>query len=181
MQNENTSFPAQVASITDTDGTIHPQWFRFKNSDGELITIKNFRIKRESPDSNLIGKNFLCVSAVYGQEQEFFLCYNYSRHTWTIEYRTTEQERQYLLTGQTRLQHWAFVPMKSLFPSIFKIKQSVDSEFSFIFSFSLSSSFSSSLSETATSDDCVVLCHTIVRRFFVKTDTILSFLDLSKT
>lgn len=24
MQNENTSFPAQVASITDTDGTIHP-------------------------------------------------------------------------------------------------------------------------------------------------------------
>lgn len=101
MQNENTSFPAQVASITDTDGTIHPQWFRFKNSDGELITIKNFRIKRESPDSNLIGKNFLCVSALYGQEQEFFLCYNYSRHTWTIEYRTTEQERQYLLTGQT--------------------------------------------------------------------------------
>lgn len=72
MQNENTSFPAQVASITDTDGTIHPQWFRFKNSDGELITIRNLRIKRESPDSNLIGKNFLCVSAVYGQEQEFF-------------------------------------------------------------------------------------------------------------
>lgn len=41
----NKSFPAQVSAVFDTTGLIHPQWCRFRNSDGELIKIESIIVE----------------------------------------------------------------------------------------------------------------------------------------
>lgn len=89
------SIPAQVCCVTDTDGTIHPKWIRFKDENEGIITIQNLEILKEHTDA--IWNNFLCSALMYGQIQKFILCYNYGRHKWTIEYRANETDRKYLL------------------------------------------------------------------------------------
>lgn len=93
--NKDMSIPVQVCSVTDTDGTIHPKWIRFKNENEELIAIQNLEIIKTHSDA--VWNNFLCLSPMYGQKQQFILCYNYGRHKWTIEYRKDEKDRRYLL------------------------------------------------------------------------------------
>lgn len=98
--NDRCSFPAQVCAVFDTDGTMHPQWVRFKNADDEIITLQNFIILRENSNFDKIWKNFLCTSKTIRDGKEFFLCYNYTRHVWEIEYNVSLDRKKYLLTGQ---------------------------------------------------------------------------------
>lgn len=64
------SIPAQVCCVTDTDGTIHPKWIRFKDENEGIITIQNLEILKEHTDA--IWNNFLCSALMYGQTKSLF-------------------------------------------------------------------------------------------------------------
>ena len=86
------NIPAQVISITDTDGSVTPLRVRFKDpASGEINVIKR--------SDKQMDVNFLCSVRQYNREIKFYLGYNYSRHVWTIQVRDTKEEYDYLLNS----------------------------------------------------------------------------------
>lgn len=76
--------PVQMISCTDTDGKITPMRFRFRDKNGELVTVTIDKVMSEDQDRNRIGVNFSCNAVVYGTEKTFHLWYNYFAHEWRL-------------------------------------------------------------------------------------------------
>ena len=92
------NIPAQVISITDTDGSVTPLRVRFKDpASGEIQTYSEVNVIKRSDKQ--MDVNFLCSVRQYNREINFYLGYNYSRHVWTIQVRDTKEEYDYLLNS----------------------------------------------------------------------------------
>ena len=78
------NIPVQMISCTDTDGTITPMRFRFRDKSGEIITIKIEKILSTDQDRNRMGINFSCTATLYGTQKKFTLWYSYTAHEWHI-------------------------------------------------------------------------------------------------
>ena len=92
------NIPAQVISITDTDGSVTPLRVRFKDpASGEIRTYSEVNVIKRSDKQ--MDVNFLCSVRQYNREIKFYLGYNYSRHVWTIQVRDTREEYDYLLNS----------------------------------------------------------------------------------
>lgn len=76
--------PVQMISCTDTDGKITPIRFRFRDRNGELITVTVDKVLTQDQDRNRIGANFSCAATLYGARKTFRLRYNYSAHEWRL-------------------------------------------------------------------------------------------------
>ena len=70
----NKSFPAQVSAVFDTTGLIHPQWCRFRNSDGELIKIESIIVEKRNSEFDRIHRS------------------------WTLELRNNDRDYEYLVS-----------------------------------------------------------------------------------
>lgn len=87
--NNTLSIPAQVFSVTDTNGNITPIHVRFKNTQDEIL----------KPNMKQMHASYLCSTVQYDRVLKFVLCYNYARHTWTIEFRDTAEEYNYIINN----------------------------------------------------------------------------------
>ena len=76
--------PVQMISSTDTDGKITPIRFRFRDRNGELVTITVEKVLAQDQDRNRIGANFSCAATLYGAQKTFRLRYNYTAHEWRL-------------------------------------------------------------------------------------------------
>lgn len=76
--------PVQMISCTDTDGKITPLRFRFRDKNGELITITVDKVLSEDQDHNRVGANYTCSAIVHGTKKTFRLWYNYFAHEWRL-------------------------------------------------------------------------------------------------
>lgn len=76
--------PVQMISCTDTDGKITPLRFRFRDKNGELITITVDKVLNEDHDRNRVGTNYTCTAMVHGTKKTFRLWYNYFAHEWRL-------------------------------------------------------------------------------------------------
>ena len=94
----NKCFPAQVSAVFDTTGLIHPQWCRFRNSDGELIKIESIIVEKRNSEFDRIHRNFLCYTCINGIKNRFCLCYNIRDHSWTLELRNNDRDYEYLVS-----------------------------------------------------------------------------------
>lgn len=91
------SLKTQVMSVTDTDGTITPLRVRFQNTLGEIVTYDKIKVLKRNDKA--LDASFLCSTIQYNKTIKFVICYNYSRHVWTIEIRGTEEEYNYILNS----------------------------------------------------------------------------------
>ncbi len=92
VKNGSAGFPAQVCTVTDTDGTIHPVWVKYQDPEDGLVAIKINEVKKQSPDYMKSVKSFLCTGVMHKRLLLFCLCYSYSSRRWTIEFRTDPEE-----------------------------------------------------------------------------------------
>lgn len=76
--------PVQMISCTDTNGKITPMRFRFRDKNGEIITVIVEKVLSEDQDQNRVGANFTCVAPIYGTQKTFNLRYNYYAHEWRL-------------------------------------------------------------------------------------------------
>lgn len=76
--------PVQMISCTDTNGKITPMRFRFKDKDGELITVTVEKVLSEEQDKSRTGASFTCTASVYGTQKTFNLRYGYYAHEWHL-------------------------------------------------------------------------------------------------
>lgn len=76
--------PVQMISCTDTDGKITPMRFRFRDKNGELVSVTIDQVLSEDRDKNRIGVNFSCAAVIYGARKTFTLWYNYFAHEWRL-------------------------------------------------------------------------------------------------
>ncbi|MDE6974961.1 MAG: hypothetical protein K2P38_18020 [Lachnospiraceae bacterium] len=76
--------PVQMISCTDTDGTITPMRFRFRDRNGEIMTVTIDKILTADQDKNRVGVNFSCTAAINGASRTFQLWYNYFAHEWRL-------------------------------------------------------------------------------------------------
>ena len=76
--------PVQMISCTDTNGKITPMRFRFRDRNGELITINVDEVISTDQEHGLLGANFVCMAALYGTRRTFRLRYNYYTHEWRM-------------------------------------------------------------------------------------------------
>ncbi len=76
--------PVQMISCTDTNGKITPLRFRFRDRNGELVTVKIETILSTDQDRNRMGINFFCAAALYGTQKRFNLRYSYTAHEWRM-------------------------------------------------------------------------------------------------
>ena len=76
--------PVQMISCTDTDGKITPLRFRFRDKNGELITITIEKILSTDQDRNRVGIHFSCTATLYGTQKKFTLWYSYASHEWRM-------------------------------------------------------------------------------------------------
>lgn len=76
--------PVQMISCTDTNGKITPMRFRFKDKDGELITVTVEKVLSEEQDKSRTGASFTCTAPVYGTQKTFNLRYSYYAHEWHL-------------------------------------------------------------------------------------------------
>lgn len=95
--NNTLSIPAQVFSVTDTNGNIIPIHVRFRNTQDEIETYNKIEILK--PNMKQMHASYLCSTVQYNSVLKFVLCYNYARHTWTIEFRNTAEEYNYILNN----------------------------------------------------------------------------------
>ena len=54
------NIPVQMISCTDTNGKITPIRFRFRDRNGELITVTIDKVLSEDQSRNQVGINFSC-------------------------------------------------------------------------------------------------------------------------
>lgn len=78
------STPVQMISCTDTNGNITPMRFRFRDRDGELITVTIDKVLSKDQDRNRVGVNFFCTAEIYGTRKTFTLWYSYFAHEWRL-------------------------------------------------------------------------------------------------
>lgn len=76
--------PVQMISCTDTDGKITPMRFRFRDRNGELISIDIDRIISSDQEHSSLGANFVCTAILFGNQRTFRLRYNYYTHEWRM-------------------------------------------------------------------------------------------------
>lgn len=76
--------PVQMISCTDTNGKITPMRFRFRDRNGELVTIHIDRVLSTDQERGSLGANFICTASLYGTQRTFRLRYNYSAHEWRM-------------------------------------------------------------------------------------------------
>ena len=76
--------PVQMISCTDTDGNITPMRFRFRDRNGEIITVTIDKILSQDQDKNRVGANFSCMAEIYGARKTFTLRYSYFAHEWRL-------------------------------------------------------------------------------------------------
>lgn len=76
--------PVQMISCTDTDGKITPLRFRFRDKNGEIITITIESVLSEDQERNRVGAHFSCSARIYGSRKTFQLRYNYFAHEWRL-------------------------------------------------------------------------------------------------
>lgn len=74
--------PVQMISCTDTNGKITPIRFRFRDRDGEIVTITIDKILSSDQDRNRMGAHFSCTAALHGAQRKFSLRYSYTSHEW---------------------------------------------------------------------------------------------------
>lgn len=77
--------PVQMISCTDTDGKITPIRFRFRDRNGEIITIHIQKIIATDQERGSLGANFVCAAVLYGMQKTFRLRYNYYAHEWRMQ------------------------------------------------------------------------------------------------
>ena len=78
------NIPVQMISCTDTDGKITPMRFRFRDKNGEIITVQISHILNSEQKRNCIHATFTCEAEVFGTKKTFILQYNYSAHEWSL-------------------------------------------------------------------------------------------------
>ncbi len=76
--------PVQMISCTDTNGRITPIWFRFRDRNGEVVTIKIEKVISSDQEHSSLGANFVCTASLYGKPRTFRLRYNYYVHEWRM-------------------------------------------------------------------------------------------------
>lgn len=76
--------PVQMISCTDTNGKITPMRFRFRDRNGELVTINIEKVLSSNQDHSSLGANFVCSAVLYGSQRTFQLRYNYYAHEWRM-------------------------------------------------------------------------------------------------
>ena len=76
--------PVQMISCTDTDGKITPLRFRFRDKNGEIVTVTIDQVLSEDQDRNRVGANFSCSAQICGSRKTFRLWYNYFAHEWRL-------------------------------------------------------------------------------------------------
>ena len=83
FQKINQSIPIQMYSCTDSNGTIHPQKFKFQEKDGTIHTYDILRIhdKKELPGNYIL---FEVVVENYGTEKIVRLSYRLLEHKWKL-------------------------------------------------------------------------------------------------
>jgi hypothetical protein len=74
--------PVQMISCTDTDGRITPLRFRFRDRDGELITVRVDHVV--STERNEVGVTCTCSATFYGEEKQFVLWYSFLARRWRL-------------------------------------------------------------------------------------------------
>ena len=79
-----TDIPVQMISCTDTDGKITPVRFRFRDRNGEIVTIKIDQVLSSNQEHGSPGADFVCCSSLYGVRKTFHLRYNYYIHRWRM-------------------------------------------------------------------------------------------------
>lgn len=78
------NIPVQMISCTDTNGKITPMRFRFRDRNGELITVTIDEVLSEDQSRNQVGINFSCSAILYGRRKTFTLWYSYFAHEWHL-------------------------------------------------------------------------------------------------
>lgn len=78
------NIPVQMISCTDTNGKITPMRFRFRDRNGELITVTIDKVLSEDQSRNRVGINFSCSAILYGRRKTFTLWYSYFAHEWHL-------------------------------------------------------------------------------------------------
>lgn len=78
------NIPVQMISCTDTNGKITPLRFRFKDNNGELVTVTIKDVISDEQDPSRVGANFTCSAIIGGVEKKFKLWYNYFAHEWRL-------------------------------------------------------------------------------------------------
>ena len=78
------NIPVQMISCTDTNGKITPIRFRFRDRNGELITVTIDKVLSEDQSRNQVGINFSCSAILYGRRKTFPLWYSYFAHEWHL-------------------------------------------------------------------------------------------------
>lgn len=76
--------PVQMISCTDTNGRITPMRFRFRDRNGEVITIYIDKIISSNQEHSSLGADFVCAASLYGAQKTFHLRYNYHAHEWRM-------------------------------------------------------------------------------------------------
>lgn len=76
--------PVQMISCTDTNGKITPMRFRFRDRNGELITVNIDEVISTDQKQGSLGANFICKASLYGTQKIFRLRYNYYAHEWRM-------------------------------------------------------------------------------------------------
>ena len=76
--------PVQMISCTDTNGKITPMRFRFRDRNGEIVTITINKILSTDQERSSLGANFVCSALLYGTQKTFQLRYNYHAHEWRM-------------------------------------------------------------------------------------------------
>ena len=94
----NKSLPAQVAAVFDTNGTIHPQWCRFRNPEGELTKLDSIIVEKRNSEFDKIHRIFLCYTYINGTKKRFCLSYDIHDHSWTLELRNNDRDYAYLIS-----------------------------------------------------------------------------------
>lgn len=76
--------PVQMISCTDTNGKITPMRFRFRDRNGELVTVNIEKVISTDQQHGSLGANFVCTASLYGIRKTFRLRYNYYAHEWRM-------------------------------------------------------------------------------------------------
>ena len=78
------NIPVQMISCTDTNGKITPLRFRFKDNNGELVTVTVKDVISDEQAPSRVGANFTCSASIGGVEKKCKLWYNYYAHEWRL-------------------------------------------------------------------------------------------------
>lgn len=78
------NIPVQMISCTDTNGKVTPLRFRFRDKNGELVSVSIDKVLSDDQDRNKVGINFSCTARIYGVQKTFSLRYSYFAHEWRL-------------------------------------------------------------------------------------------------